>query len=178
MSTKPALLRFKFDNFADLPSEVGAKVVSKTQTDCNGRSWALSLYPGGKGDRRADAEGFVALYLVTAGEEASYPFDSNVNISVKDANKSVAKEWTFDYQFKNNKDGWGRFKVMKRSDILDASKNVLKEGALHIDVTIQVRDKKDKDLYDPDDDYVRDKMLALLESGEKSDISFKVVKID
>jgi hypothetical protein len=46
MSAKPVLLHFKFDNVADLPSEVDQHVFSEVQTDCNGNRWMLELYSG------------------------------------------------------------------------------------------------------------------------------------
>jgi hypothetical protein len=69
-STKPALLHFKFDNFADLPSDVdssGSEVWSVEETDCNGNEWSLLIYPGGESE--SDQQGFIALYLFNHNKE-------------------------------------------------------------------------------------------------------------
>jgi hypothetical protein len=62
-STKPALLHFKFDDFADLPSDVDIEVRSDEQTDCNGNLWSLELFPGGESP--VEKQGFISLYLCT-----------------------------------------------------------------------------------------------------------------
>ena len=61
---------------------------------------------------------------------------------------------------------------MKRNEILDPSKNILKDGALCIDVTIQVKDKKAAH-YKVEGE-LPNKMLKLLRSGERSDATFAV----
>jgi speckle-type POZ protein len=173
MTPKPALLRFKFDNFADLPSDVDEFVFSETQIDCNGKSWKVKLYPGGESEHK---EGSISVYVLGSEDPKEYPFDAKLMISIKDANKSVAAEWvSVDVcTFTGTDEAWGAL-LLQGSEILDdASKNILKDGALNIDVTIQLVDEKNNDLYDPADDYVKDKMVALLESGERSDVSFNV----
>ena len=61
---------------------------------------------------------------------------------------------------------------MKRTVIIDPNNNILRDGALCIDVTIQFRDKNHEH-YHPKSKLAK-KMMKLLESGERSDASFKV----
>ena len=79
MSWKPRLLRFKFDDFENIPSDPGNKTISETVT-CNGNNWLLVLYPGGKASASAEggnAEGMMSIYLrnVAGGDViAGYTF--------------------------------------------------------------------------------------------------------
>jgi speckle-type POZ protein len=169
---QPVLLRFKFDKFADLPSEVDEDVTSEIQIDCNGKSWYLILYPGG--DSRS-GEGLTSLYLQYDGVKSDLPFDAVVSFAVKDSKKFDAFYKVDLIEFSHEQTFRG-YDLMHRSEILDNSKGILRDGALCIDVTIQVQDStgEDGDLYDPSDNYIKNKMLELLDSQIKSDISFNV----
>eukprot|EP00956_Cyclotella_meneghiniana_P006245 scaffold8150_cov69-Cyclotella_meneghiniana.AAC.6 len=169
MIIKPALLHFKFDGFADLPSEVDSRVYSYVQTDCNGNKWKLCLYPGGEND--ADEPGWIALYLHAKGHSTS--LDTRFRFGVKNVNGAYAKQTSLEYMFElGSKDGYGSHQFMKRDIILDPNNNILKDGALCIDVMIQVKDDKDNH-YDPESKLTK-KMMKLLESEYGADASFKV----
>ena len=166
MKFKPALLHFKFDNFASLPSEPEDKTYSEEETDCNGHKWKLILCPGGK--RSNEKTGWISLYLWSVNKEN---LDARLTFTVKDANGATAKELQFERNFLNNS-GTGYPTFMKRSLILDTIKNILKDGALCINVEIQVKDDADE-LFQPQNDH-QGKLLALLKTGERSDASFTV----
>lgn len=163
---KPVLVHFKFRNFASLPSEADQDALSELETDCNGNTWCLELSPGG--DSRNAEPGWVGVYLHNNNDSE---FDAKFNISMKDANGTTVKEDAYDCIL-TSYDSYGASMFIKRSTILDATQNILKDGALCIDVTIQVKDHEDY-LYQPQSE-LPNKLLSMLESGEKSDVSFNV----
>ena len=167
--SKPVLLHFKFDDFANLPfEEDGDATHTDTQTDCNGHEWYLLLYPGGATDNHEP--GWVSLYLFS---ENDFSLDTKFTLSVKDAKGSPVSERKFDCcVFNCNGDCWGDAKIMKRIDILNTTQNILKNGALFIDVEIQVKDCKEH-LYQPQSEHSNN-LLSLFTTGEKSDSSLHV----
>jgi hypothetical protein len=170
MILKPVVLRFKFDNFADLPSEVDEEVYSEVQTDCNGNKWRLSVAPGG--DNRAKKPGCIGVYLFSQNED-SVKLDTRFAMCVKDANgKIVAEMNDFEFEFTSRKEGYGDLDFIQRSIILDAANNILQDEALFIEVTIQVKDC-DEDIYQPPN-ALSERQLKLFKSGERSDVSFIV----
>jgi hypothetical protein len=62
--------------------------------------------------------------------------------------------------------------LIERSNILDPVKNILKNGALCVDVAIQVKEEEDE-MYSVERTHANS-MLILFRSGGKTDISFKV----
>eukprot|EP00956_Cyclotella_meneghiniana_P011027 scaffold15443_cov50-Cyclotella_meneghiniana.AAC.6 len=173
MLTKPALLRFKFDGFADLPTEVDREVESEVQTDCNGNKWYLMLYPGGQSD--SSEQGWISLYLYP--KEIKEPLDIAYSMAVKDSKGNVVKNDDGDCILQpvgdEDIDNIGNRQFMKRAEILDSSNNTLRDGALSIEVTIQVKPSLQDDLYECEHSLFS-KMEHLLESGERSDATFKV----
>ena len=63
-------------------------------------------------------------------------------------------------------------KFIERSRLLDPNNNILKEGSLHIDVLIQIKDERNV-LCEPSSPLSR-KMMSYLESEENADVSFIV----
>jgi len=171
MSLKPVLLHFKYDGFADLTTEVNSSVESDVQTDCNGNKWYLELYPGGE-DYTAK-EGWVGLYLWNDNRDfPSTTLDAKFSLAVKDADGATHCETHENHSALPGDCCTGSAIYMKRTVILNPSNNILRDGALCIDVTIQFRDKKHEH-YHPKNKLAK-KMMKLLESGERSDASFKV----
>jgi hypothetical protein len=175
MYFKPALLRFKFDKFADLPSEVDESVY-KVQTECNGNRWKLELYPGG--ERSAKTPGYVGVCLFRKdvddeSESANFELDTRFVTCVKDADGKNVVEKNGEFKFSSCKRFcFGDLDFIQRSRIIEADSNILKDGALYIDVTIQVKNGKDT-LYQPPN-ALSGSQLKLLKSGDRSDASFNV----
>ena len=152
---------------------------SEIQTDCNGNKWKLELVPGGQSD--ASEEGWTALFLWNRNEES---LDTKYHFATKNANGAVVHKVNqcgiqecpchayCGHVYYPGEGGFGCRQYMKRDDILDPNNNILKDGALCIDVSIQVKDEKHEH-YDPENK-LTNKMLNLLKSGERSDASFKV----
>ena len=168
MLVKPALLHFKFDGFANLPTTVNSCVWSDHQTDCNGNEWKLELYPGGRSHETE--QGWVGLYLRSYNRAS---LDTACSMTIKDASGTVIVncDGCFMFQLRRAFRGYSRF--IKRSEILDTNKNILKDGALCIDVTIQVKPILKEDLYECKFSLIN-KMERLLQSGENSDSIFNV----
>jgi hypothetical protein len=150
MSAKPVLLHFKFDDFANLPSEVGSYVYSDVQTDTNGNKWKLRLYPGGEPDALQE---YVGVYLRSCNaNDIEAKFSITINGGSVDAEES-------DYGFRMfnnlNSGTWGCAPFEKRSDILDPA--------------IQVKPKKDEIFQPPSP--LSAKMIKLLKSSEDADVS-------
>eukprot|EP00956_Cyclotella_meneghiniana_P024332 scaffold48767_cov67-Cyclotella_meneghiniana.AAC.6 len=167
MLIKPVLLHFKFDGFADLPSGVDSHVYSDVQTDCNGDTWKLKLYPGG--NSAAGEQGWIGVFLIPVSRNEE--FGAAFSLITKNTNGIVLREIRCDHMFQPRMSCG--FKFMKRDMILDANNNILKDGVLRIDARIQVKDKKDSQLF-MFQSKLSNKMMTLLESGEKADASFEV----
>jgi speckle-type POZ protein len=168
MSAKPVLLHFKFDNFANLPSEVGSYVFSDEQTACNGNKWKLRLFPGGQ--RGAAEQGYIGLFLHSCNTES---IEAKHNLSIiNDRGVCALNRCNTFRTFDDDTNGWGDDLFKKRSDILDPAREFLKDGALCIDATIQVKPKK-YDIVQPQSPHSKN-MLRLLKSSEDADVSFTV----
>ena len=125
------------------------------------------MIPGGDTTNN-DEPGCIGLYLKSVNTNK---LNVKFTIAVNNANGAIAKERQFEYNFVNTS-SWGNKQFMKRSDILDTTKVILKNGTLCIDVIIQVKDDM-QHLYQPESEHsVR--MLDLLKSGENADTSFKI----
>jgi hypothetical protein len=143
-------------------------VESEVQTDCNRNKWRVALKPGG--DRRAETPGYVAVFLFNENED-SVELDTRFVICVKDANGKIVVEKDCEFKLTPRGNGYGNL-VIQCSRILEAGSNILKDGALRIDVTIQVKIGSDT-LYQPPI-ALSERQLKLLISEERADISFNV----
>eukprot|EP00956_Cyclotella_meneghiniana_P032930 scaffold92217_cov68-Cyclotella_meneghiniana.AAC.1 len=167
MLSKPVLLHFKFDSFAALPSAVNTCVKSEAQTDRNGNSWKLMLCPGG---RNIALKGWITLIVISDSRNEDL-VAAHFNIAVKNASGTIACDICGSSSYDAGHVNWGR-DCMKRDMIFDPNNDILKDGALCFDVTIQVKDRRDKH-YDPKSNLSK-RMMKLLESGDGADASFKV----
>ena len=172
MSIKPVLLHFEFDDFASrLPPDKDRQVCSETQYDCNGHKWKVDLLSLAR-DR--EDGGWISLYL---GNRNTRPLEIKYIFEVKDANgktvevrELIDKFEGYSYEADDWEDCRGCENLMERSTILDPANNILKDGALCIDVTIQVKERI-HELYDPKEtERHQNKMLELLNNEEKADI--------
>ena len=106
MLIKPALLHFKFDGFANLPTEAGSRVESDVLTDCNGHKWQLTLYPGAINEY-FNKHGWVSLYLTSKNKES---LDVAYGMALKDENGAVYTNANDDFKFQPagvRLDNWG-----------------------------------------------------------------------
>ena len=161
MQFKPALLRFKFDNFEYLPSEVGSVIESEVQTDCNGHKWRIELSVDRKRD---DEEGrWICLFLCNENKktlEARYAW------KMKNARgKSVVEEKQYSGRIQ------AKCRICLSGPQFMKQSDVTKDGSLCVDLTMQVKYKIDE-MYDPQPTKAHQrKMLELLCYGEKADIT-------
>ena len=125
--SKIASLTFQFDEFNHLPPEVN-HIGSEVQTDCNGHKWrSLNFYPKGF----HHTFGWTAMYLVSEKEE---DLDVIFSLSIRAKNSDPARYIEIVHRF---------YELIKYSEVVDENKNILKDGALFIDVVIQVKDRLD-----------------------------------
>ena len=199
MDYEPVLLPFEFDDFANICSFVDHVELSSSLLDCNGHAWHLRLFPGGRSEE--DDEGWIGLEL---HKEFDDYLGARFTMSVKNADGETVEErggyaWGFDDEYEDGnytysidsdgEDDDGDAYVidvanfMKRSTILDADSNILKEGALHIDVFIQLKNnvnvsmkfKRNSRFFEPFETPVhQNKMLQLLENEDKADITINI----
>ena len=179
MASKPTILRFKFDDFENLPSERDKRTKSEMVTDESGNVWRLGIYPGGmvRDDVHGEApdddeEKRISLFLINVNGGAS--FTATIAFIVRDAAGSVYfhHSLTTVCAFRARGDFYGWDKLLKRSELLDKENNVLVDGALIVDVVVQ-RAKGENDLFYPSNPHLKN-MLTFLENGEDADVSFKV----
>lgn len=173
-TSKPVVLRFKFDGFEYLPCGVDQVFESDMKTDANGHCWKLQLYPGGCSDSIED--GMVAVILINVGDaDVVAKFTVTARNSVGQAVLRESDQ-SFHLFTKLGRRGFGYgysdTRFMKRDRILDLETGILVDGSLHIDVAIEVQPQKEE-LYYPVAPLVPN-MLRLLESGQDSDVSFRI----
>ena len=178
MKYKPVILHFKFDDFLTLLSQ-GAVIYEDQKLDCNGHGWGVSVNFNFNSRRRGDSieVGFRNL-PARKNNNGEDEFEDHVEdrdvcfeLSVKDAKGETVKK------VKGSDDRFHSIDYpafMKRLDILDDSNSILKDGALCIDVRIQVRDELEE-LYDPKENRAhQNKGLELLKNKEKADLSIYI----
>lgn len=174
-------LRFRFDQFEKLPSQPGKLASSDEVTDCHRNVWSIDLYPGGQTKTSSSGEkSDITVFLFNRGErlvEGKVSFilrDSSGRAYCHDCGEDI------DTYMPSNADnmvgvkvkGFGFDLPVKRSEIVDKSKDILlDDGSLVIDAELQIVSNQDE--YRPLNPHVKN-MLALLDSGDDSDASFKI----
>lgn len=103
MKLEPALLHFKFDNFASLPSQLNKYTILE-ETDSNGKKWQLCLFPGGV--HTNNEPGLISVVLRNESEE---DLDGRYILSVIDATGATVKKNEFEHIFGS---GEGRRKFL------------------------------------------------------------------
>lgn len=163
-SLKPTVLRFKFDDFENLPSEIGKSTRSTRVTDGNGNSWELELYPGGK----SVGGGNMSMFLYNVGGN---DVRAKVTYITRNAAGGVHNQQApTSLDCYGSTEGYGQNSWLKRSDVLGKGKNILLNGALLIDVELLAKPLR---AYVPSNPHTKN-MLALLDSGDNADVTFKV----
>jgi hypothetical protein len=126
-----------FHNFAEHPTTKGQYLESPEFT-CNGQKWALRLYPGG--NTCSDGDGYVSLYLNHCSRGAT-----TATFEVKMINKfgdilqtrRSSENRLFDSD--SSSSGWSN--IIKLSDVLDESKDILDSSGM---LTVVVSMKEDQ----------------------------------
>ena len=155
---------FKVPNFKDLTT-TRDHYIETPEFSCNGRRWYLVIYPGGRGG--AD-EGMVSIFLHHRSE-GSITASFELMLIDKFGNKKNGIQTTQTFHGMRRFWGWGNF--MKRSAILDESKNILdNDGTLTVSVSIKE---------DPSDVYVPKNPLLNMMQGifldeTTADVCFEV----
>ncbi|KAL9187201.1 hypothetical protein ACHAXT_010921 [Thalassiosira profunda] len=164
---EPTVLQFVFDNFESLSHQPGKKTCSDTKDDGDGNSWQLQLYPGGKNEE--DNE-YLSMFLrLPKGKHA---VNAAVSFTMRDSTGGACKHSLMPrHHFGVGGSGWGWKKWAMRSDILNANDGILSDGALVIDVVIQII--KEKVDFEPTNPALQN-MRELCECNLYSNIKFKV----
>jgi hypothetical protein len=122
-----------FHHFADHPSPPGHRLDSP-EFQCNGHKWSLRIYPGGNSTSN---EGCVSLYLNHRSRgSATATFEAKIINKYGDTleTRRSADDRHFDSSSKNS--GWSN--IIKLSDILDESKDILdSDGTLTVVVSMK-----------------------------------------
>mmetsp|Transcript_11454 Transcript_11454/g.25142 ORF Transcript_11454/g.25142 Transcript_11454/m.25142 type:complete len:373 (+) Transcript_11454:297-1415(+) len=166
MSLKPALLKFKFEDFESLPTEPNTCVWSETLPDCHGNAWQLQLKPNGNMNRD-DSENWVGLFLKNM---ATSSILVDFSFILRDALGKKYHERTIDMCKLKAQRNKGTSKFIKRSKVLDGENKILFDGALHVDVHLKFK----LDSLHKQPSSLASNMLELLEKGEGADASFKI----
>ncbi len=122
-----------FHHFADHPSPPGHRLDSREFT-CNGQKWSLRIYPGGNSTSN---EGSVSLYLNHRSRgSATATFEAKIINKYGDTieTRRSADDRHFDSGSRNS--GWSN--IIKLSDILDESKDILdSDGTLTVVISMK-----------------------------------------
>mmetsp|Transcript_931 Transcript_931/g.2003 ORF Transcript_931/g.2003 Transcript_931/m.2003 type:complete len:395 (+) Transcript_931:38-1222(+) len=174
MALKPSVLKFKIDDFESLPSEPGKNVPSDRITDDDGNAWRLTLKPGGTKDTvigggESDADPFVALFLKNVGQKNLHV---KFEMILRDARGAAYCERCIKPTLLEVGKTYGIPKFIKRSMILNKENNILVDGALLVDVLMQILPDA-VSLYVPTNPLGAN-ILKLLENDEKADVWFNV----
>jgi len=167
MSIKHSIVKFKFEDFAGLTEERGTAMHSRITEGCNGNFWMLAIYPRGDTDSPDD------MVEITLYNKGSNDVSAGATFIVRDAIGKVYADMTVNVDtFKcGGKNGRG-YDMIKRSDILNKEKNILADGALHVDVHIEIMPEQKLIIVPPSP--LASNMLRLLDDTESADVQFEV----
>jgi speckle-type POZ protein len=164
-------LHFNVKNFKDLPTTTDHYVLTPNFS-CKGHDWRLYIYPGGEEGDYSD-EGYVSIYL-------NHQSEGNITVNYFELmiiDKFGKKRSTFEdsNHFVGMGDGYGWSNFIKRSDILDKSKNILgSDGTLTVAVSIE---EEPSDMYIPKNPL--NKMIqGMFLNVETADVCFEVSGAD
>ena len=166
MTIKHSIVKFKFEDFAGLTEEKGDYKESQTIKDCHGNSWVLKIYP--RGSNKSVDDNMIALALYYGGTNE---VSARATFIVRDASgKAYADRMMNVHTFQcSGNSGRGK-DAIKRSDILNEENNILVDGALHVDVHIQIQ--PDSLVAPPN--LLAKNMLIILDDEVSADAQFKV----
>ena len=142
MSVKPVLLKFRLDKFATVLAR--DSTCSEIKIDGNGNSWRMCYTPV-----LADIENneFNMFGFALMNDEGT--FDARYTISLKDAKGAIFQEYECELLYSGTdelREGRHRQVIITCEEILDPANNILKNGALCIDVTVQILHEKKQNI--------------------------------
>ena len=168
-------LRVVFHNFAELAQKRGQCHKSNV-LECHGLRWRFDIFPGGHAKSSKD-EVFVSTVLACVSCSKTTKIKARWKTRVPSAGKWHRSNWCVFAKnggVNNEFATFGNFDFVKRSDVLDASKNYLVGGHLTVDVDIQVMLDKPP-TWTPTNTISSD-MLEFLDAADadNSDVVFEV----
>ena len=169
MASKPSILRFKFDDFENLPFEPENYTDSERVTDDSGNHWLLRIHGGASGDNVGRK---IGLSLYRDENDGEGEVTAKIAFILRDAVGGVYRYVSgddIDVYAPGEAVGWGN--ILKRSKILDKENNILLDGALIVDFDIQI--VKGRKEYQPSNPVAKN-MLKFYESADDTDVTFKV----
>ncbi|KAL7539387.1 hypothetical protein ACHAXR_009238 [Thalassiosira sp. AJA248-18] len=165
MATKPLVLRFKFNNFNEIP---GPSACISQMVKVNNNAWRLKLCQASTEDKKGKE---ISLFLsLVQGCHVQAKTSFIIRDAVGSAYHHVLDENVDTYA--KGEQGIGFDNVMKLTDILDEANNILYDGARIIDVEIQVRPTLSK--YRSFDIPLAKNMFKFYANEDCADVSFKV----
>ena len=156
-------------NFADLPQQKGTALYS-SKFKCAGHEWYLSLFPRGTSHAK---EGMVSIFL---GTDLAWKTVVDFDIILKKTTGDKFRCYSdTKAEFpKPNLVEWGWSDYESRNEILDASKNILNNGTM----TVEVRIRPHEDYYcrdvTPKSSVTNDVYAHLYQDEDSADVAFQV----
>ncbi|KAL9187267.1 hypothetical protein ACHAXT_001370 [Thalassiosira profunda] len=154
MTSKPVLLRFKFDDFDQVRGKPRREEGSAGEEN--------------DGDEEERLMGFY-LFNVSGGD-----VDASHTIIIRDAGGDIFREGPVlsINRFTTGAAGKGwRKAIAKRLEIVDETNDVLVDGALLVDVELRFKPESTSSFSPPHP--LAKNMLALLDNHERADVAFK-----
>jgi len=157
-------------DFANLPFGRG-QYIESPEFECNGLQWQLVVYPGG---HHSAQEGYVCVFLkLCSSGTATLTFDTNI---LQKSGQKVIPPW-------NNRPStftiisgrsYGASNLVKRSDVLDPSKNILDDnGTLAFIVSIKEETEAMPTAFVPSNPFLNMIQEKFLDE-ETADVCFEV----
>jgi speckle-type POZ protein len=170
VSTGWQSFHFNLQNFKDLPTTRN-HYVETPLFSFNGHEWDLTIYPGG--DDEAD-EGYVSIFLFHRSE-GSITANYKLMIMDKFGEKRKEKKSKKPGRFEGMGDGYSWDDLIKRSDILDKSKNILdSDGTLTVAVSIK---EEPSDVFVPNNPLLKT-IQGMFLNEDTADVCFEVSSAD
>ncbi len=160
-------LHFNVKNFKDLPT-TRDHFVETPEFSCNGHQWALKIFPGGDDEA---TEGYVSIFIHHRSKGA---IEINYELMVIDkfGRKKNGKQILREPDHFHGMSGIGWPKFIKRSDILDESKNILNsDGTLTVVVSMK---EEPSDVFVPENPFQKIVLKDMFLDEDTADVCFEV----
>jgi hypothetical protein len=147
-----------FHDFAEQPTTKGHSLESPEFTCNNGQKWSLRLYPGGN---TSDSDnGYISLYLNHRSRgSATATFEVKIINKFGDTLETRRSSNNRHFDSSSSNSGWGN--VIKLSDVLDESKDILdSNGTLTVVVSMKNVPQPIQQPIDPHSELVLKKLVV------------------